>query len=158
MSLGHSPKLHKQGPFKVMKKVNNVLYKVQVVSSSHWRLIMHFDRLKPYQQRTFKMKASLKNLIITHQFHMITKTPNQKISMTHMMASYIVETQSDDQPTNASPPWWSCWIWYPLDWLCICMRACTTFRGGVMLQITSSDYSNSDLLIKTLVLHRHITD
>lgn len=47
---GRSRKLHRpwQGPFRIVKSFSDVHYRVSKVSSPRQRLVVHFDRLKPY--------------------------------------------------------------------------------------------------------------
>ena len=47
---GRSRKFHRpwQGPFEVVKLINDVVYRIRCCSSPRRRLVVHFNRLKPY--------------------------------------------------------------------------------------------------------------
>lgn len=49
ISRGHARKLHRQwtGPFRVVRRLSTVNYRIQDLRSPRRRLIVHFDRLKP---------------------------------------------------------------------------------------------------------------
>ena len=71
-------KLHRQwsGPFTVVKCLSNVTYRVQDINNRCKRMVVHFNRLKPYKQRVqtplkdkAKDKPSLQdNTQPTHHF------------------------------------------------------------------------------------------
>ena len=48
---GHSRKLHRpwQGPYEVVKIISSVLYRIRLVKAPRRRVVVHYDRLKPYQ-------------------------------------------------------------------------------------------------------------
>ena len=48
---GWSKKLHRPwtGPFKILKKLSEQVYRIQSTVGTKRRLVVHFDRLKPYQ-------------------------------------------------------------------------------------------------------------
>ena len=48
---GKSPKFHRpwQGPYQIIKVISDVLYRIQLLSSPRRRVVVHFDRLKPYK-------------------------------------------------------------------------------------------------------------
>ena len=48
---GRSKKLHRPwtGPFKILKKLSEQVYRIQSTVGTKRRLVVHFDRLKPYQ-------------------------------------------------------------------------------------------------------------
>ena len=41
-----------QGPFKILEIINDVMYKIQWMDPTHKKIVVHFNRLKPYRQRT----------------------------------------------------------------------------------------------------------
>ena len=41
-----------QGSFKILEIINDVTYKIQWMDSPHKKIVVHFNRLKPYRQRT----------------------------------------------------------------------------------------------------------
>ena len=51
---GKSRKLYRpwSGPFVVVKKLSDVTYRVQEINNRRWRMIVHFNRLKPYKHST----------------------------------------------------------------------------------------------------------
>ena len=54
VSKGKSRKLHHpwQGPFRVIKKLSDVTYRIQGARRKRRRIVVHFDRLKPYHPGT----------------------------------------------------------------------------------------------------------
>jgi len=48
---GNSRKLHRpwQGPYKIVKVITDVLYRLQLVKQPRRRIVVHYNRLKPYQ-------------------------------------------------------------------------------------------------------------
>ena len=48
---GNSRKLHRpwQGPYKIVKVITDVLYRIQLVKQPRRRIVVHYNRLKPYQ-------------------------------------------------------------------------------------------------------------
>ncbi len=57
----HSRKLHRpwQGPFVVRKEINDVVYRIQRLAPARQRLVVNFNRLKPYQGRIAEETSSL---------------------------------------------------------------------------------------------------
>ena len=47
---GNSRKLHRpwQGPYKIVKVITDVLYRIQLVKQPRRRIVVHYNRLKPY--------------------------------------------------------------------------------------------------------------
>ena len=48
---GHSRKFHKpwMGPFKIVKVMNEMVYRIQYVNQPRKLIVVHFNRLKPYK-------------------------------------------------------------------------------------------------------------
>ena len=61
-------------PFSVVKRLSNVTYRVQHCNNRRKRIVVHFNRLKPYKQRvptTVKVRAKVNQYKTTHS-HVIT--------------------------------------------------------------------------------------
>lgn len=62
---GKSRKLYRpwSGPFIVVKKLSDVTYRVQETNNRRRRMIVHFNRLKPYQHSTSRYQKSRREQI-----------------------------------------------------------------------------------------------
>ena len=58
---GHSRKFHRpwQGPFEVIEVISDVVYRVRRYSSPRQRLVVHFNRLKPYNGQPCREEPTL---------------------------------------------------------------------------------------------------
>ena len=98
---GKSKKLYRpwSGPFVVVKKLSDVTYRVQEVKNRRRRLVIHFNRLKPYRGKISKCQRPQRDSQSSN-VHMQDEDPKR-----HYFGSHLELADDDsDTPTLPAPP------------------------------------------------------
>lgn len=102
---GKSKKLHRwwTGPFKVVKQLSDVTYRIQHVNSRAKRLVVHFDRLKECHPNVRLSKQSDDNQPQANVHHVrAQQQPNQEFG-THLDVVEDIDS-TDNQCPDQHPP------------------------------------------------------
>lgn len=86
VSKGRAPKFHRpwKGPYRVVKFLSDVTYRIQLVSPrkqhdrrSHHRLVVHFNRLKPCHLQENHQEARLDQVSLAQKKRQAHATPEE---------------------------------------------------------------------------------
>ena len=96
---GQSKKLHRPwtGPYRVVSRLSEAVYRIQCVHTRRKRLVVHFDRLKPCLPNTrFQSRPSRRSVGASH-----TVTPPVGTALELVDDPDVPDTQSDHPGTVA---------------------------------------------------------